>query len=121
MKKTLSVILSVILVLSFTACKSETIEGNFSIDHSVRKEMADGMYMITDYNKNGQVIRNVWYNADDTIYEWYVTEYNENDNTSISTWYYADGRYRITQYDAAGNNISSTVHNADGTVAEITE
>ena len=121
MKKIISVILSVFLIFSFTSCKSETVESSFDVGHSVRKDMADGGYMVTDYNENGQVIRNVWYNADDTVYEWYVTEYNETDNTSISTWYYADGSYRITEYNFDGSSSSSTVYNADGTIAESAE
>ena len=78
-------------------------------------------YVIEAYDENGNKTREIFRNADGTIYTYINYEYDENGNcTKEISYNNADGtvsRYRDYEYDENGNKTREIEHNADGTVS----
>jgi antitoxin component YwqK of YwqJK toxin-antitoxin module len=80
-----------------------------------QEKMINGI--LHEYDANGDLVKTTSYNADGTIAEYNITEYNGvNGNVSTTTTYLADGTMQWQakfEYDASGNLTNSTYYFRD--------
>lgn len=72
-----------------------------------------------EYDANGNIIKEPYYNADGSIDHWLEYEYDTNGNRIKQTYYTADGaigHWYEYEYDAKGNRIKETQFAADGSI-----
>lgn len=79
-------------------------------------------YYITEYDENGRLIRDEWYDADDVLYEYGVAVYDENGNVVRKNWYECDINgeeytlfsYTVKEYDTDGRLVKEEEYYSDG-------
>ncbi len=79
-------------------------------------------YYITEFDKEGYLKRDEWYNKENTLYEYGVPEYNEEGLMVRKNWYYREhagedfifSDYTIKEYDDEGRLIKEDNYDSDG-------
>ena len=70
---------------------SKPQEPSDSQGRTERVELGNGRYKISEYDSAGKVVKETYYNADDSISVGYAYEYDSAGKTTKVTFYDADG------------------------------
>ena len=97
---------------------------NKKIQSAIRYFPNGQIYLLSEYDNQGEMVKRTIYNENGAIDSWYEIVYDADGNRLENTSYNGDGtisnRFKYT-YDADGNEIERNVYNADGTLDSSTQ
>jgi len=79
----------------------------------------NGIYQVQEYDANGNMIKEAYYDMEGAFISRWLYEYDENGHLKKGTGHREDGAvYQVVEYDADGNWLSLMRYNEDGTLKE---